>query len=117
MANKGLVTFIKDARKRGFDDFQIRDPLLKHGWPIEEIELAFASLKPKLKYKNKICIYLDSGVLKVIDRRAKKNLFTLSEQIGDILRRSAITAGKTKKETEKLDDRLVALFSRKKINE
>lgn len=112
MANKDLVRFIRTARKRGFDDYQIREPLLKKGWPFDEIEMAFKSLKPKYKYKNKISIYLDSEVLRKLERRAKRNLFTIPEQIEDILRRSVLNAKKSNKE-EKLDDRLVSLFSRK----
>lgn len=88
MPDKKLIKFIKEARKRGFDDFQIKEPLLKKGWPLEEIEKAFAFLKPKYKYKNKISIFLDSDILKRINKRAKRNMFTLSEQIEDILRRS-----------------------------
>lgn len=112
--NKELVAFIKEARKRGFDDFQIKEPLLKRNWPIEEIEKAFSVLKPRYKFKNKICIYLDSDVLKILEKRAKKNMFTISEQIDDILRRSCITSKTRKKPEEKLDDVLVALFSRRR---
>ncbi len=112
--NSKLIKFIKEARKRGFDDYQIKQPLLNHGWPIDEIEKAFSVLKPRYKFKNKICLYLDSDVLRILDRRAKKNLFTISEQIDDILRRSCLSAkGKTKPD-EKLDDTLIALFSRKR---
>jgi hypothetical protein len=113
MPDKKLIKFIKEARKRGFDDFQIKEPLLKKGWPLEEIEKAFAFLKPKYKYKNKISIFLDSDILKRINKRAKRNMFTLSEQIEDILRRSCLNTRKSTKE-EKLDDNLIALFSRKK---
>jgi len=115
MANKELVNFIKEARKRGFDDWQIKEPLLKNNWPIEEIEEAFCELKPKYKFKNKVSLFLDSDLLKIIDKRAKKNMFTTSEQIEDILRRSCLRLSTTKKE-EKLDDLLVSLFSRKKTN-
>lgn len=114
MANKELVKFIREARKRGFDDYQIREPLMKKGWPVDELEKAFASLKPRYKFKNKVSIYLDSEILKKIERRAKRNLLTLPEQIEDILRRSVLGMGKRIPREEKLDDRLVALFSRKK---
>jgi hypothetical protein len=113
MANKELINFIKEARRRGFDDWQIKEPLLKNNWPINEIEKAFCALKPKYKFKNKVSLFLDSEILKVIDKRAKKNMFTISEQIEDILRRSCLRLSSTKKE-EKLDDLLVSLFSRKK---
>src|SRR3989344_7481583 len=104
MANIKLVRFIREARKRGFDDYQIKEPLLKNNWPLGEIENAFASLKTGVKFKNKITIYLDSDILKIIDKRARKNMFTISEQIEDILRRSAVSARGIKKQEEKLDD-------------
>lgn len=114
MANKQLVNFIKEARKREFDDFQIREPLIKQGWPSEEIEKAFASLKPKYKFKNKVTIFLDSQLLKLLEKRAEKNMFTLTEQIEDILRRSTLnTTNKTPKQ-EKIDDKFITFFSRKK---
>ncbi len=115
MPNKDLINFIKAARKRGFDDYQIRKPLLNKGWPLKEVESAFSHLNPKIriKSKNKVTLYLDDEVLKVLEKRAKKNLMTLSEMIEDILRRSAISSGKTKKSEEKLDDMLIKLFSRR----
>ena len=113
MPDKKLVNFIVKARERGFDDVKIREALLSNGWQIDIIETAFASIKAPVKFKNKVCIYLDSGVLKKLDKRAKKNLFTISEQIEDILRRSVINTAKSNK-PEKLDDMLVALFSRKR---
>ena len=112
-ANKDLLKFVKEARKRGFDDFQIKEPLLKKGWPLDEIEKVFFHLKPKYKYKNKVNLFLDSNILKTLEKRAKKNMFTISEQIEDILRRSCIKTKSTTK-PEKLDDLLITLFSRKK---
>ena len=112
--NAELVSFIRESRKRGFDDFEIREPLLKKGWPLEEIEKAFYVLKPKYKLKNKISVYLDSEVLKIIDKRAKKNMLTLNEQIEDILRRSCINMKKGITKPVKCDDSLVAIFSREK---
>ena len=113
-ANPKLVKFIKEARKRGFDDFQIREPLLKHGWPFEEVEKAFASLKPEYKYKNKVSIFLDSELLKRLEKRAGKNLFTLPEQIEDILRRSSLNMRKKTTQEEKVDDKFITYFSRRK---
>lgn len=113
MVNSELVKFIKEARKRGFDDYQIRQPLLEKGWPLEEIEKSFSQIKNKYQFKNKVTIYLDSDILKIIDKRAKKNMFTINEQIEDILRRSAINARTIKRQEEKLDDMFITLFSRK----
>ena len=112
-SNIELINFIKEARKRGFDDYQIKEPLLKNSWPLNEVEKAFASLKPNTEFKNQVTLFVDSKILKILEKRAKKNMFTVSEQIEDILRRSAVNARKIRKETEKLDDLLVALFSRK----
>ena len=111
-----LVNFIKEARKRGFDDFEIREPLLKKGWSLEEIENAFSKTKPKeekLKFKNKVCIWLDNSLLKLVEKRANKNMMNVHEQIEDILRRSCLNLKSTKKE-EKLDDLFLTFFSRKK---
>ncbi|MEM3067672.1 MAG: hypothetical protein QXX91_03370 [Thermoplasmata archaeon] len=117
MPKKELIKFIKEARKRGFSDYEIRKPLLEKGWSINEIESAFSSLNPKIriKSKNKITIYLDNDILNVLEKRARKNLMTLSEQIEDILRRSAINSGRRiKLIKDKLDDRLINIFSRQK---
>ena len=116
MPNKELINFIKEARKRGFDDPRIKEILLQYKWPLDEIELAFSKIKfnKTPKFKNKVTIFLDSEVLKQIEKRANKSMFTISEQIEDILRRSAVntkTTSKTKQ--EKLDDMFVGLFSRK----
>ena len=113
MVNAGLVKFIVEARKRGFSDAQITEPLVGNGWFFDEVEEAFASLSPRVQFKNKVCIYLDSEILKKLDKRAKKNMFTISEQIEDILRRSVVSSKGVAKIPEKLDDMLVALFSRK----
>jgi hypothetical protein len=116
--NKDLVKFIKTARSRGFDDYQIREPLLKEGWPLDEIEIAFNSLKrakrEHISFKNKVTIYLNNDLLKLIEKRAKRNMLTLPEQIEDILRRSTLSLKKGTLPKEKLDDLLVSLFSRQK---
>ena len=111
---KSLIAFIKEARKRGFSDLQIRNLLIENSWPIDRIEKAFKSLAPKYSSKNQICLFLDSEILEILEKRAKKNLFTVSEQIEDILRRSCIR--KTEPKTEKLDDLLISFFSKRRKN-
>ena len=113
MANKKVVNFIKEARKRGFGDSDLRKALLNHGWPLQEIEKAFIFLQPKYKFKNQVCIFLGNDVLDVLEKRAKKNMFTVSEQIEDILRRSCVGLKKTSK-MKKCDDLLVSIFSRER---
>ncbi len=114
MVNKQLVDFITEARRRGFGDFRIREALLNHGRPLEEVEKAFVALAPKDRIKNQITLFLDDELLEGLEKRAKKNMFTVPEQIDDILRRSVINQSKKKSiYDEKLDDTLVSVFSRK----
>jgi len=62
-----------------------------------------------------ITIDIDEDVKKIISKRAKANLLTLREQIEDILRKSAVRTKTSKKyEVIKVDDKLVAVFSREK---
>jgi len=58
-----------------------------------------------------ITIDIDDKVHKVISKRAKKNLMTIREQVEDIIRRSAVNAGKDTS-SDKVDDTLVSVFSR-----
>lgn len=110
-----LIKFIKEARKRGFDDYEIREPLLKKGWSSSDVEKAFQELSPKENYKskNQVTIFLDSEILKSIEKRAKKNMLKVNEQIEDILRRSCVNQKSQKKPTQDIDDLLLSIFSRK----
>ncbi len=113
--NKKLVEFIREARKRGFSDGDIKKSLLNHGWPLGEVEKAFNSLIPKYANKNQITLFLNDEIIDALEKRSKKNMFTVGEQIEDILRRSTINQTKKKSNYDKkLDDALVAVFSRMK---
>jgi len=62
-----------------------------------------------------ITITIDDEAKKVLSVRAKKNMFTLREQIEDILRQSALRTKNSNKMAEiKFDDRLIGIFSREK---
>jgi len=62
-----------------------------------------------------ITINIDEDVSKILKKRAKKNLFSLREQIEDILRKSAArTKSGLNYKTMKTDDKLVDIFSRDK---
>jgi len=115
MANKEVIKFIKESRRRGFGDGDLRRALINHGWPVSEVENAFTSLAPKYVNKNQITLFLSDELIDNIHKRAKKNMLTVSEQIEDILRRSTINQ-KSKKSPydSKLDDKLVGLFSRRR---
>jgi hypothetical protein len=115
MPNKKLVDFIKESRKRGFGDIDIRKALLNYGWPLAQVESAFSYLIPKYANKNQVTLFLSDELMNILEKRAKKNMFTVSEQIEDILRRSTINLTKKKSPYDsKLDDALVSIFSRKK---
>ena len=63
----------------------------------------------------KLTIHIDEDVKKIISKRAKENLLTLREQIEDILRKSAVRTKKSGKYKQiKIDDKLVAVFSRER---
>jgi len=111
MADKTLVKFIKQARKKGYSDLEIRKEILSKNYPLLEAEKAFLSSQPKPEYKNQICLFLNSEIISTLEKRAKKNIFTISEQIEDILRRSCIKKSTTPKQ-EKIDDKLLLAFSR-----
>ncbi len=114
MTNSDLLKFMRESRRRGFSDDKIRESLLSNGWPIIEIEKSFSVLRKENHSKNSLTIWLDSEVISKLEKRAKRNLMTLPEQIEDILRRSVINAKGISKQKEKLDDMLVGLFSRRK---
>lgn len=115
MVNKKLVDFIKESRRRNFGDGDIRRALVEHGWPVSEVESAFNFLVPKYVNKNQVTLFLSDELMSILEKRAKKNMFTVSEQIEDILRRSTINQSNKKSPYDsKLDDTLIGLFSRKK---
>lgn len=110
-----LGPFIRDARKKGYSDETIKLALIKKNWPKEYVEKEFKKLEPSDIIGDKVVltIFLDQKISKKLEKRAKKNRFTLSEQIEDILRRSTLNMEKSLPE-DKVDDRLISVFSRKK---
>lgn len=111
-----LLNFIKESRKRGFDDYQIRQALVSHRWPEIVVDNAFQILhqarKNHQKFKNKVTVYLDSKILSSLERRAKRNMLNLHEQIEDILRRSVLSAKSGYPKAIKADDKFIEYFSR-----
>jgi hypothetical protein len=60
-----------------------------------------------------ITLHLDEDEIKVLKKRAKKNLMTIREQVRDIIRRSCVRSkGKSSTPKDRADDRLVRIFSR-----
>lgn len=62
--------------------------------------------------KKRVTIELDSEIITKLEKRAKKNVLSLREQIEDIVRRSAISS-RISSSSGKCDDTLVEIFSRK----
>jgi hypothetical protein len=61
-----------------------------------------------------ISINVDEEEKKILLKRAKKNLMSLREQAEDIIRRSCVSQkSKSGGKEEKLDDKLVSIFSRR----
>ena len=83
--SKTITRFITEARKRGFSDFQIRQELKRKNYPENLTIKCFDTLQPKFKIKNQICIFLSNEILTSLEKRAKKNLLTIEEQIEDII--------------------------------
>lgn len=61
-----------------------------------------------------ITIRLSDDEVKVLNKRAKKNMLNLREQVEDIIRRSCISSKLGASPVEKCDDKLVGIFSRQK---
>lgn len=62
-----------------------------------------------------ITLNLDEDETKVLTKRAKKNLMTIKEQARDIIRRSCASYKRNSKKTkDKIDDKLVGIFSRQR---
>lgn len=59
-----------------------------------------------------LTIRISDEEVKVLKKRAKKNMLNLREQVEDIVRRSCINAKSGGSVSEKLDDSLVGIFSR-----
>jgi hypothetical protein len=64
--------------------------------------------------KETISVTIEEEIMNVLKKRAKKNLLSVEAMAEDIIRRSCVTFKNNPSSTpEKLDDLLVAIFSRK----
>ena len=59
-----------------------------------------------------ISVFIDEEEEDILNKRAKKNLMTLNEQVQDIIRRSCVNAKKNYVPQDSCDDRLVQIFSK-----
>jgi hypothetical protein len=129
MEIKKYAAYIIECKKRGFDDYTIKNSLLMKGWPENDIVRAFYYVEeqerkeenkthekqyPQQSFGSSVTIFLDGELREALEKRAKKNMLMLPEQIEDILRRSTLNLkGKKSLPDEKLDDKLVGVFSRR----
>lgn len=114
MVDKRVIDFIRESRRRGFDDPAIAQRLSEAGWSINEIDAAFNAVK-KTTQKVRLCINIDEDVAKMLARRAKRNLMSIEEQAEDILRRSCVGMRKKPLGEEKMiGNGLVSIFSRRR---
>ena len=62
-----------------------------------------------------ITVKLSDDEEKVLTKRAKKNMMSLTEQVQDIIRRSCVNQiSKSELPKDDIDDKLVSIFSRRK---
>jgi hypothetical protein len=67
------------------------------------------------KGDNQVTLFLEDDLLNLLEKRAKKNMMTVSELVEDILRRSTLNQKNKKSIYDgKIDDKLVGIFSRKR---
>jgi len=64
--------------------------------------------------KKLLTIEIESDVLKLLQRRAKRNMMSVSELISDIIRRSTVFYRRMPRGMPKLEDKLIGIFSREK---
>lgn len=62
----------------------------------------------------RVSVNLSDEEVKILSKRAKKNLLSLQEQVEDIVRRSCVLFSKGPAYQPKLDDGLVEIFSRER---
>ncbi|HNZ52335.1 MAG: hypothetical protein BWY36_00657 [Candidatus Diapherotrites archaeon ADurb.Bin253] len=98
----------------GENENAIKKEIEEHHKLNKEIRKLALNAERKLNKSDSVMIFLDKNLREALEKRAKKNMLTLPEQIEDILRRSTLNQKlKRTPPEEKLDDRLVGLFSRK----
>lgn len=64
--------------------------------------------------KKTITIQLEKEAIDELEKRAKKELLSLSDLIEEILRRSVLSYKGTSSTEDKVDDKFISYFSRKK---
>ncbi|MCX8159091.1 MAG: hypothetical protein N3D20_02265 [Candidatus Pacearchaeota archaeon] len=114
MVEEKVIEFVRECRRRGFSNEQIKDKLIEGGWSFKEIDEAINFVK-KTTQKIRLCIGIDEEVAKMLIRRAKRNMMSVEEQAEDILRRSCVSMRKKPLTEEKIvGNHFISIFSRRK---
>ncbi len=105
----------KQVKKPSIDtENKIKQEIQEHQQLNKDLQDLELDAEINLRNNRSIILFLDEELREALEKRAKKNMFTLPEQIEDILRRSALNQKlKRTLPEDKLDDKLVGLFSRK----
>lgn len=64
--------------------------------------------------KSSVTLRLDKQLRSILEKRAKRELLTIEELCEDILRRSAISYKEDSLSSDKVDDKFLTFFSRKR---
>jgi hypothetical protein len=65
--------------------------------------------------KSRLVLDIDTDVYKILEKRAKKEMLAIEQLCEDIIRRSVVSyKGKSKTTEDKVDDKFLSYFSRKK---
>ena len=79
-----------------------------------DVEDKLRIVEDKFRKMKSITIRFGKELMKEIEKRAKKNYLSVPELIEDIVRRSMISYKGGTRRPLKIDDKLIAIFSREK---
>jgi len=105
----------KQVKKPSIDtENKIKQEIQEHQQLNKDLQDVELDAEVNLRNNSSVILFLDEELREALEKRAKKNMLTLPDQIEDILRRSTLNQKLKKSPPEdKLDDKLVGLFSRK----
>lgn len=106
---------IKPVKKPSINtENKIKQEIQEHQQLNKDLQDLELDAEVNLKNNSSVILFLDEELREALEKRAKKNMFSLTEQIEDILRRSTLNQKlKRTLPEDKLDDKLIGLFSRK----
>lgn len=76
MVNKQLINYIQKELRKGFSEEQIRQPLVKTGWTITDIDDAFKSIKAVPKETKPKKLDPEQVLKEIVGEETKKGQIT-----------------------------------------